>query len=198
MALDLPPHVTVPKRRGWLRRLGPLALLAGVAVILSPASARGAVTCTATWDHGGGSDLWSNAANWSGDVLPGASDVVCIPTLAGAAKVNFDATVPVPNRTIDTLDAQVEVDLTGGTLTISSGVSNSTSGTVSDFRQSGGILDGSGQLTVPNGGTYAWTGGDINGSGAPRWPRADRGTSRGPPAGACGSRCWCPGRPRTP
>ena len=35
-------------------------------------------TATITWDGGGGNFDWGTAANWAGDVLPGAADDVVI------------------------------------------------------------------------------------------------------------------------
>jgi hypothetical protein len=42
---------------------------------------------TITWDAGGGTTAWTTLINWSPDVMPGASDDVCIPDLAAGVEV---------------------------------------------------------------------------------------------------------------
>jgi hypothetical protein len=44
---------------------------------------------TVTWDNDGGDYDWNNAANWSGDVLPGAADDVVIDFEANDFTVNL-------------------------------------------------------------------------------------------------------------
>ena len=53
------------------------------------------------WDGGAGDNLWSSAANWSGDVLPGSADQVTIP--AGFSTIQYTAAVPAANRVVDSL-----------------------------------------------------------------------------------------------
>ncbi|MDB5048990.1 MAG: hypothetical protein JWO30_2061, partial [Fibrobacteres bacterium] len=50
----------------------PLLLL----ILLPLLLIRPAFPATRTWDNGGADNLWTTAANWSGDVVPGSSDAV--------------------------------------------------------------------------------------------------------------------------
>ena len=105
------------------------------------------VLATKTWDGGGATDNWSEAANWSGDTVPLSADTVV-----------FDAT-SVKNVTIDvniTVAAwQIAVGYTG---TISQGTSTVTVN--STFTQSGGTFSGGNNLLdfnqpfTQNGGTF--------------------------------------------
>ncbi|MCQ9379959.1 hypothetical protein, partial [Methyloversatilis sp. XJ19-49] len=76
----------------------------------------GYTACTTgiCWDGGAGSQLWTDAANWTGDVLPGVNDLVFI-TLAGGSNVVLNAipTVTVAGLTIGNANA---LTLTGGVL----------------------------------------------------------------------------------
>ncbi|MBU1845468.1 MAG: hypothetical protein KKA92_01605, partial [Gammaproteobacteria bacterium] len=66
------------------------------------------------WDGGAGSSNWLDAANWTGDVLPGLNDLVFI-DLAGGADVvlNANPTQTVLGLTIGNANS---LTLTGGTL----------------------------------------------------------------------------------
>src|SRR4051794_32320998 len=58
-----------------------LAAVVGVALALSLLAGdatRAADTCTTSWDGDAGTDRWTDAANWTGNRLPGAADRVCI------------------------------------------------------------------------------------------------------------------------
>ncbi|MCQ9374374.1 filamentous hemagglutinin N-terminal domain-containing protein [Methyloversatilis sp. XJ19-13] len=76
----------------------------------------GYTACTTgiCWDGGAGSQLWTDAANWTGDVLPGVNDLVFI-TLAGGSNVVLNAipTVTVAGLTIGNANS---LTLTGGVL----------------------------------------------------------------------------------
>ena len=58
-----------------------LAMLVAATAWAAPAAARvvDAPPCTIAWDGGEGTDLWSDAANWSPDRLPQPVDDVCGP-----------------------------------------------------------------------------------------------------------------------
>ena len=105
------------------------------------------ILVTKTWDGGGATNNWSDAANWSDDIVPTANDVVI-----------FDAT--------STKDAAIDVEVNNsnliqinsgytGTITQAAGVSVG----LHDFSQSsgtfvcGGIISTNALLTL-NGGTF--------------------------------------------
>jgi len=115
-----------------------------------------------TWDGGGATNNWSEAANWAGDSVPGAGD-----------DVTFDAT--------STKNATIDVSINVGSIAIGSGYtgtvtqSNAASIQVSGcsgrpcFRQDGGTFNGStNTITLDNSGSggVLMTGGTfIGGSG---------------------------------
>src|SRR5688500_12305920 len=83
------------------RRAALIGLLA--IPILAVAQASGAPTCTISWDGGAGTNDWATAANWTGDVLPAATDHVCI-DLPTAASVVAAADVDIASLQLsDTL-----------------------------------------------------------------------------------------------
>jgi hypothetical protein len=105
-------------------------------------SASAAVTCTASWDGGGDNSHWSDAGNWDHtNTLPTSTSVVCLP---GTGTVIFDSSVAVANRTIATLDGAktLELDSPSAELDITSGISNSTEGQISNLVFNGGNLGG--------------------------------------------------------
>ncbi len=114
---------------------------------------------TITWDGGGTTNNWSEAANWGGDVVPGPSD-----------NVIFDAT--------SSKDATVDTNITvssiyimagyGGTLTQSDPASITVTGCSGRpcFKQDGGTFNGSSNtITLNSSGSAALTmnGGTFNG-----------------------------------
>jgi hypothetical protein len=92
------------------------------------------VPATKTWDGGGATSNWSEAANWSDDLVPGAADTVI-----------FDGT-STRNATIDT---DIVVDIlnvhAGYSGTISQGSSNVTVN--GQFRQLAGTFSAGGTFT---------------------------------------------------
>src|SRR5688500_13097291 len=115
------------------------------AEMLSMVGARPMVT--RTWDGGGATNNWSDAANWSGDIMPASTDAVV-----------FDGT--------STKNAVVDIDFSISSLqiiagysgTISQGNSNLTIGGI--YEQHGGTFTGgNGALNISstftlNGGTF--------------------------------------------
>ncbi|MFW5719711.1 MAG: beta strand repeat-containing protein [Candidatus Dojkabacteria bacterium] len=85
-----------------------------------------------TWDGGAGDGLWSSAANWSGDVLPGSTDVVIF-NGTNTANVSID-------QSIDVQGIYIESTYTG-TVTQAAG-SNIILGT-DGYTQDGGTFTGS-------------------------------------------------------
>ncbi|MBL8476487.1 MAG: hypothetical protein JNK71_10520, partial [Methyloversatilis sp.] len=96
----------------------------------------GYTACTTgiCWDGGAGSQLWTDAANWTGDVLPGVNDLVFI-TLAGGSNVVLNA---IPTVTVAGL----------------------TIGNANSLTLTGGVLNA--PTTVQPGGTLNLTGGNLN------------------------------------
>src|SRR5512140_209599 len=104
--------------------------------------ARGAEAVTTTWDGGGATNNWSEPANWSGDIVPAASDDVV-----------FDAT-STKNATIDVSITVASIQMAGG---YSGAVTQSDSASVqiagcngrACFRQEAGVFNaGAGTITL--------------------------------------------------
>jgi glycoprotein endo-alpha-1,2-mannosidase len=113
-------------------------VLASVVLLLSlPPDAS-----AATWDNGGGDNLWSNATNWNPNVLPTISDSVSIAMASG----------PIINTSTAADGNQIRVGMSDGTasLTMNSGTMN-----VGEWLMIG--IDASGQA-----GTFTMNGGTIN------------------------------------
>jgi hypothetical protein len=97
--------------------------------------------------------LWSDPANWSGGVVPQASDNVLIDRPAGAFVITIDGDFAVTS-----LRSEERILLTGSSLTFTGPVDLNGGLTLS-----GGSLGGAGTLTL--GGTSLWTGGLMTGPG---------------------------------
>jgi hypothetical protein len=109
-----------------------------------------------TWTGAGGNNLWSNAANWSGNAIPDMANVSSV-SLNGASVV-FDNTVPA-------LAGSVQVASIGnGSLTVNSGTLNTSSISTTTFMQTGGTITSPGSLSITASGTL--TPGMINIPGA--------------------------------
>ncbi len=153
----------VAKRRSANCRRTPLSLEALEArVVLS----------TVSWINAGGGD-WSTAANWSGGVVPNATDDAII-NIAVSGPITIDSTSAVHSL----LDTTASLDLDGGSLSLAAASSISQNVTISVYSmlassgnltvggalsESGGVLTGSGTVTVD--GLLMWTGGTMSGSG---------------------------------
>jgi hypothetical protein len=101
---------------------------------------------TQNWDFLG-NGFWDGATNWSGDVLPAASDDVVIDVVG-----DVTVTHRMGNTVINSLTAQDALVLTGGLLSVT------TSGNLNNFSLAGGTLTGAGTLLLDN---FNWTGGAI-------------------------------------
>jgi len=131
-----------------------------------------------TWSGAtSGTASWADAANWGGTVPEPGSDVI-IPNQAGSVDIVFNS----GSLFINTLTANENLSITGGTLTIGDDISDISSfslgttlslsggtfsgaGTINvfgDFNLSGGTLSGSGTLDLSD-----TTGYTISGSGNP-------------------------------
>ena len=124
---------------------------------------------TVSWDGGAGDGLWSTAANWSGDVLPGSGDNV----LLNAGANVTSATGAVGNVVVGNADGNGSLNMVSpGSLTAKSltiGAANNAPGYPNYFYGNGGAITTSNDLVIgANGakidGTYTW--GDINVGGA--------------------------------
>ena len=143
------------------------------------AAAPSAAACTVDWDGGGGNLLWSNALNWSGDAVPGASDDACIPALVGDPVV-VDGTVVVasvaashPVRVVGSLSAVLD----SGTFTLADGstldeatidgatvlVPVGETAVLAGGEFAAGTLLGGGEAAIVE--AYDWTGGRMLGDG---------------------------------
>ena len=110
------------------------------------------ITPNGVWTGGGNGSSWSDPLNWSNNVLPGPNDDVVI-NAAGGATVVHDSTID----TVHSLSASTPLLLSGGELQLSS------TSSVSVLTQSGGTLDGSGDLTITS--NLTWSGGTESGTG---------------------------------
>jgi hypothetical protein len=63
--------------------------ITGLAALLSVLIVRAEPGCPGTiqWDGGAGTTAWTNPVNWNPNVLPTASDDVCIPDLTSGVEV---------------------------------------------------------------------------------------------------------------
>ncbi|WP_018412869.1 two-partner secretion domain-containing protein [Methyloversatilis thermotolerans] len=99
------------------------------------------------WDGGAGTNLWTDAANWTGDVLPGVNDLVFI-ALDGGASVLLSS----GDQRIAALNTA-----TGSTLTIAGGTLTLTGGTNASLASSlqGDVLLTGGTLAVAGPASFA-------------------------------------------
>ena len=109
------------------------ALLMLATALLAVAAASDSIaqpTCTITWDGGAApaSNSWHDAANWTGDVLPGPTDRVSIPANT-TVEVSQDA------GSVLTVQSQGTLAISGGSLTLTDTTETSTTATLT---QSGG------------------------------------------------------------
>jgi uncharacterized repeat protein (TIGR01451 family) len=116
-----------------------------------------AFCATVTWDAGGGDDNWSNALNWSGNVLPTSSDDVVI-TTAGGGSLQVDVNATVNSITIQ---SGKTVYVQSGRLLVVNNPSTVNSG--SALRLEGSTFSGAGDLIVN--GDVVLDGGTLSGSG---------------------------------
>ncbi len=138
-----------------------LTLLAGAVAV--PTS-QGAPACTITWDGGGTSDLWIEAANWDLDREPVATDHVCTgpgPTKTGCSVLGATGCIVIEGgETISVKSIQGQRTLySWGDLSVTD---TGGEGLLSRFEQDNGTLRGPGILRVTD---FSWGGGTHSGSG---------------------------------
>ncbi len=150
--------LTWPRRRKSGHLYGRLVcgvVVAVVSVVLAvlPGSAVAGPGCTDSW-MGGSEGTWQTPGNWSTGSVPSATDVACI-----ASGVTVQVTSGT-NQAGVLLDEGTLV-ISGGSLELTSELSNSTASTVT-FGY--GTLTGAGTLEVS--GSLSWTGGTMSGRGS--------------------------------
>lgn len=106
------------------------------------------------WDGGGDGVSWSSANNWSGNVLPIATDDVVIPDLSGTPTITSSDTVSI--RSLVTAE---RLAITGGNFAVAQ-ASQLNGG----LTLSGGTLTANGVVTIS--GTSTWSGGGFAGTGS--------------------------------
>lgn len=75
-------HISKLRRSAGSSRIRPtsIAFVAIVTLAIVFCSSHNASAGTRTWDGGGATNNWSEAANWSGDTVPDAGDDVVFDT----------------------------------------------------------------------------------------------------------------------
>ncbi|MFM9996087.1 MAG: beta strand repeat-containing protein [Phycisphaerales bacterium] len=131
------------------------------------------VMALVSWDGGASTNSWHDAANWSGDQLPGANDDVVIDVPASAATVVHSSSVLTLVRSITNFEG---LTLSGGTISPGSGGGGNWV-QHGPMTLSGGTVGGSGNLYVKAG--LNWTGGSMTGSGRTIIEAGGVGTSSG-------------------
>jgi hypothetical protein len=162
------PLPTLP--RGCRAVAAAAVLLA--ALVVSGGSSAADDGCTVTWDGGALTTRWNDAANWSGDQVPAAGAIACIPAgesveVSGdtnpvaAIRGGGSVTVRAGDLTVAGPDASAIGGMTvaGGRL-IADGELASAS-----LSQTGGVVGGGGSVSAPD---MTWLGGIHGGSGTTR------------------------------
>ncbi len=119
----------------------------GLPELSATASVTIIATCSVTWTGAGGDNLWQDSANWSGKVLPGSSDDVCIGS-------GFNVVLSSGAQSINSLTSDSSLTIAGGTLSIAF-----TSSINQGLTLSGGILRGAGSITIS--GSSSWSAGQM-------------------------------------
>jgi hypothetical protein len=121
-----------------------------------------AAGCTVTYVGPQTGGLWSYAPNWSTDAIPGPTSVVCIPTLAGGAVVNYDGSNSASN-TIKQLISDAPLEVSNGSLAISDTTAADVS-RVAGLDIVGGTFGSTGTAataSLTDTGGLSWTGGSF-------------------------------------
>ena len=110
-----------------------------------------------TWDGEGPLDNWDNPVNWSGDILPQATEDVCIPDQPGTPTIVISNS---QGANINSFESREALTILGSQLTLAAA---SEIDAPYLFNLAGGSVGGAGMLTVS--GPMSWTEGGMNGSG---------------------------------
>ena len=124
--------------------------------LLLAAMALHSPAATVTWTNTTGG-LWSKAANWNPNQVPGASDIVLI-TQPGTYTVTLDVSATVDSLAIGTSSGLQRLTNYANNLTINSGATVNANGIV-DW--SGGSIGGPGGWQVNANGLFNWRGGSV-------------------------------------
>ena len=125
-----------------LRRLS-FAIAPMVFVAVSLLLSHNAAAVSRTWDGGGATNNWSEAANWSGDTVPGTDDVA---VFDGTSTKNVTIDV---NITVQGIQINAGYTNTGpGTGTITQSGNSITIGSAGFFQSSGTFTGGSGDIDI--------------------------------------------------
>ena len=120
------------------------------AAIVVAFGAAGSQAASVAWDGGGGNSFWDVAANWSTNLLPGATDDALLGT--------FDTIFRSGTVTIQSFTGTGTLSVAGGSLSVSA--ASSTGG----LNLSAGTIGGAGNVSIT--GELAWTGGTMTGAGS--------------------------------
>ena len=104
-----------------------------------------------TW-IGAAGGLWSDAANWEGGVAPSGANVLAADFAASTGNVVY--TAAAGDTVLNSFTSRGGLNLTGGSLLVNGALSTA------NYAQSGGLLGGSGNVTVSN--SFSQSGGAIN------------------------------------
>jgi hypothetical protein len=107
-----------------------------------------AQACTTSWTGTAGDGLWTTAGNWSTDMVPTATDDVCL-------DASSSATLAMVNTGVHSLTNAGTLTLSA-TLSLANGTTSSNSGLI-DFKNGGGLNGGG--ATLQNTGTLRGSGG---------------------------------------
>ncbi|MGO9922926.1 MAG: beta strand repeat-containing protein, partial [Isosphaeraceae bacterium] len=124
-----------------------------------------------SWTSAAGGN-WNTAANWSGDVVPNATQDATI-NIAVSGPITIDSASALHSLT----DTTANLDITSGSLSLAAASSVSQNVTISGgvlasagsltiggaLSESGGVVTGGGTVTVN--GLLTWTGGTMSGAG---------------------------------
>lgn len=109
---------------------------------------------TRTWDGGGANSLWSNPANWSGDVLPVQGDDIVFPGSVAKAPV-FDAGTNVTFNSLLFGRAYNVAVATGHSLRLTAGLTTTNASGVIQWRVPTTLLNNQGWHVTSPGATFS-------------------------------------------
>ncbi len=122
------------------------------AAFVGPTVASAESLCTDTWT-GPAEGEWSTVADWSGEHVPGSTDVACI----GAGKT----VVSAGTDEAGVVQGAGTVEVASGSLEVSNSLEPSVLGSL---KQGGGSLKGAATIEITS--SLAWTSGTMSGSGS--------------------------------
>ncbi len=124
----------------------------------APAPCTSGPAPTKTWTGGGGDASWQNANNWFPVGVPTGSDNVCIPDQTPDITITFPG-----GGTNNVLSVQSAEAIQVNSGTVFNITSLTDASTIRTLNLTGGVLGGSGNITVTS--AFNWTGGTLAGAG---------------------------------